>query len=400
MSGEVAEISAWTRRLSAALERRREAHLYRQLVCVESSQGPTLQIAGKTLIQFCTNNYLGLAADPELIAAANEATARFGTGSSASRLVAGSMELHHQLEAALAEWKQAEAALVFPSGFMANLAVITTFAQQRGDRIVSDKLNHASLLDAAEFAGVEHRVFGHRDYARAEELLARGARDDAAAESAQNFLVTDTVFSMDGDVADLPAVCAAASAHGALVVTDEAHATGVLGATGAGLAELQGVSGRIALSIGTLSKALGSVGGFVTGPRAAIETLINEARPFIYTTALPAAASAAALAAIGIVKREPQRRARVLELAARVKHELVSLGFDCGDSVTPIIPVMMADSAAALEASAKLRERGIWVPAIRPPTVKTARLRISLMATHTDEQIHALISAMRELRLP
>jgi 8-amino-7-oxononanoate synthase len=210
------------------------------------------------------------------------------------------------------------------------------------------------------------------------------------------FLVTDTVFSMDGDVADLRAACDAAEAGGGLVVTDEAHATGVLGETGAGLAEMQNEN-RVAVSIGTLSKALGSVGGFACGPRAVIDTLINAARPFIYTTALPASASAAAMKSIELICRDKSRRDRVLKLAAHVKRELESLGFSCGNSITPIIPVMMKDSASALTAAAFLKDRGIWVPAIRPPTVKEARLRISLMSTHTDLHIEKLIQTMREI---
>ena len=409
-----AAMRAWVSGLAERLRRRRDEHLYRELTRIESASGPTVMVGGKEYLQFCSNNYLGLATDPAVIEAAREATAKYGAGSGASRLVAGSMDLHHQLEETLAEWKHAEAALVFPSGFVANLAVLTTFTGAV-DRIVSDKLNHASLLDGAKFSGAECRVFAHRDYARAGELLTKPRRHDDtttkkhetrntkretnAAAGTANFLVTDTVFSMDGDVADLRAACDVAERTSALVITDEAHASGVLGATGSGLAELQNET-RVALSVGTLSKALGSIGGFVTGPRAAIETLINSARPFIYTTALPASASAAALKAIEITRRDPARRERVLKLAAQVKHELETLGFSCGDSVTPIIPVMMKDSETALRVAAYLRERGIWVPAIRPPTVKEARLRISLMTTHRDSQIESLLSAMRDLAGP
>lgn len=387
-------LQEWLGALDRRLEARRQEHLYRQLTPIASAQGPTLRIAGRAYVQFCTNNYLGLASDPEVIAAAQEATGNYGTGSGASRLVAGSMELHQQLEAALAAWKKTEAALVLPTGFMANLAVLTTLCGP-DDRIVSDKLNHASLLDAATFSGAEHRVFAHRDAARCADLLAKPLRAGGAAS--REFVVSDTVFSMDGDVADLPALCRVAREGGALVFLDEAHASGVLGPTGAGLAEEQGVAGEIAVSVGTLSKALGSVGGFVAGAAAVIETLINEARPFIYTTALPPAASAAALAALGIVQREPQRRQRVLALAAHVKRELTAAGFACGDSCTPIIPVLMGTPERALEAAAHLREQGIWVPAIRPPTVKESRLRISLMATHSDAQIEQLLQAMRRL---
>lgn len=402
--------AAWLRRLDVALAQRRHESLFRQLQRVESAQGPELRLAGQQVVQFCTNNYLGLAGDPEVVAAAHAALDRYGAGAGASRLVAGSMELHHELEAQLAALKGTPAALIFPSGYMANLAVLTTFAGA-ADRLVSDKLNHASLLDAARFSGAAHRTFPHRNYTRAAALLARagvtpgtpGATGDGApvpSARGQTFLVTDSIFSMDGDLADLPALCGVAERHHALVVVDEAHATGVFGPTGAGLAEAQGCAARVALHIGTLSKALGSIGGFVAGPQEAIDTLINTARPFIYTTALPPACSAAALASLRIVAREPRRRARVLALAAQVKAELVQMGFACQDSRSPIIPVILGSAAAAVEAAAFLRARGLYVPAIRPPTVppNTARLRISLMATHTEAHVAQLLEAMRELR--
>jgi len=387
--------AAWRGRLAAALAERRAAGLYRKLDVVESGTGPSIELAGQQVVQFCTNNYLGLADDPEVLAAARDALARYGTGAGASRLVAGSMALHRELETALAEFKHVPAALVFSTGYMANLAVLTTFAGPQ-ERIVSDKLNHASLLDAARFSGAYQRTFPHRQYRRAAALLARDMGGPRA--GGQAFVVTDTVFSMDGDVADLPALCTVAEEAGALVVVDEAHATGVLGPTGAGLAEAQGCGARIAVHVGTLSKAFGSLGGFVAGPQEAIDTLINAARPFIYTTALPPACAAAALASLRIIQRAPQRRARVLALAGYVKAELVRLGFDCRDSASPIIPVVLGSAERALAAAAFLRERGIYVPAIRPPTVPphTARLRISLMATHTDAHIEQLLAAMRQ----
>lgn len=380
-------LSRWYARLAENLEERKAAALYRELRVVSSSSGRVLKVGETEYLQFCTNNYLGLADHPEVIAAAREATAKYGLGSGASRLVAGSMEMHHQLEEALAEFKQTQAALIFPSGFMANLAMLATFAGE-GDLIVSDKLNHASLLDAAKLSGAQHRTFPHRHYDRAAKLLAN--------EGALKILVTDTVFSMDGDVADLRECCRAAAAHEALVMTDEAHGSGVLGNRGAGLAELQGVEDQIAASVGTLSKAFGSVGGFVCGRREVIDTLINTGRTFIYTTALPPACSAGALAALRIIQREPQRRARVLALAEHLRKELTAHGWDCGDSVTPIVPVMIGDSAKAVAMSEALREKGLWVPAIRPPTVPPngARLRISLMATHTDGDVERLVEAI------
>ena len=394
----------WEARLLLHLQERHASGLYRELQKVESASGPRVRIQGREYLQFCANNYLGLAADPEVVEAGREALTKYGAGAGASRLVAGSMSLHHELEETLAQFKGTERALLFPTGFMANLAVLTTFAGE-GDLIVSDKLNHASLLDAAKFSGAVARTFPHRRYARAEELLTKTRRHEDTKDHEDvgdglKYLVTDSVFSMDGDVADLRAVCAAARRAGAMVIVDEAHGTGVLGAGGKGVAELQGVEAEIDVTVGTLSKALGSVGGFVCGTSAVIETLINAARSFIYTTALPPACAASALAALRIVQREPQRRERVMALAAGVKRELTKMGFDCGDSASPIIPVIMGEAEAALRAAAFLRERGIWVPAIRPPTVArgSARLRISLMATHSDGDVERLLAAMRELR--
>lgn len=389
---------AWLRRLQAGLDARAEEHLLRHLRQVDSAPGPEIRLDGVSFLQFCTNNYIGLAADPELIDAARHATATFGTGAGASRLVAGSLALHHELEAALARFKGTQAALLFPTGYMANLAVLTTFAGV-GDRIVSDKLNHASLLDAARYSGAMHRTFPHRNAARARQLLSREADRQATSQGLQ-FLITDSIFSMDGDLADLPTLCRVAQDTGSLLIIDEAHATGVLGARGAGLAELQQVESGIALTIGTLSKALGSVGGFVAGSRVAIDTLINSARAFIYTTALPPACSAASLAALRIVEREPARRTRVLAMADHVRTELAAMGYDCGHSRSPIVPILLGSAATALAAADFLRERRIFIPAIRPPTVppNTARLRISLMSTHTDAHVAHLLAALRALR--
>jgi len=386
---------SWLESLSRNLAARREGHLFRELRPLESAAEPEITVGGCHFVQFASNNYLGLATHPEVIAAAREATERFGTGSGASRLVTGSMALHHQLEQALARFKHTEAALLFPTGYMANLAALTTFAGEC-DSIISDKLNHASLLDAARFSGAAHRTFPHCQYRRAEELLQRSQPDS------RRFLVTDAVFSMDGDVADLAALADVAERTDSLFFIDDAHGTGVLGPRGAGLAELQNVEDRIDLTVGTLSKALGSLGGFIAGPRAAIDTLINSARSFIFTTALPPACAAAALAALRIVEADPARRSRLARLAHHVRTELRGMGFDCGSSTppaTPIIPVILGDAAAALAASDSLKARGLFIPAIRPPTVppNSARLRISLMATHTDAHIEQLLEAFREL---
>jgi len=418
-------LNAWLAGLADDLEQRKRDHLWRQLPQVQSAQGPTIKIDGCEYLQFCTNNYLGLADDPEVVDAARQSLSRWGFGAGASRLVAGSMQSHHELENELASFKKTQAALVFNSGYAANMAVLGTFADVN-DWILSDKLNHASLLDAARFSKATHRTFGHLNYQRAETLLTRiknapgptnnDSYDDQADEQGEDtaaeaqevsrthshhtFLVTDTVFSMDGDLADLCKLTELGRNHKALMIIDEAHATGVLGPDGRGVAALQGVEKDIAAGIGTLSKALGSVGGFVFGDRVVIDSLINRARHFIYTTALPAACSSAALAALRIARAEPQRRERVMTLARRVQTELAAMGYLSSQSGSPIIPVMLGNSKAALAAASWLKKKGIFVPAIRPPTVppNTARIRISLMATHTDEHIECLLSALRQMR--
>ncbi len=414
-------VQHWLDSLVKDLDKRKRDHLFRGLSEVSGAQGAELVIGSKRYLQFCTNNYLGLAADPEVLDAARDAMDQWGFGSGASRLVAGSMQSHHELEADLAEFKQADAALVFSSGYAANMAVLTCFTSPH-DLIFSDKLNHASLLDAADASHCKHRTYHHKNYSRLAALLDRRSRTQGHSplhptgafaydslvnpdeiisdEMSRAWIVTDTVFSMDGDVADLQQLGRLAQAHGALLVTDEAHATGVLGPDGRGLAALQNVESAVAVSVGTLSKALGSAGGFVTGPRAVIETLINRSRQFIYTTALPAVCTAAARCALNISRREPQRRQRVLTLAQHVRTELMAMGYQTGHPESPIIPVMLGSAQHALEAAAALRDKGIYIPAIRAPTVapNTARLRISLMATHSDAQIEVLLGAMKTLR--
>jgi 8-amino-7-oxononanoate synthase len=392
----------WLEDVSADLQARRRDHHWRTLPAVASRCEPEITVGGKVYLQFCTNNYLGLAADPRVVDAARAALDRWGFGSGASRLVAGNTALHAKLESDLARLKRQPAAIIFSSGYAANLAALKTFAAP-GDVIFSDKLNHASLLDSAAASGAEHHTFPHRDCSRLKSRLI-AAREKAARRnrpaSGRRWLVTDTVFSMDGDVCDLSSLIHLAREFAALLVIDEAHATGVLGPEGAGVAAMQNAQSDIALSVGTLSKALGSVGGFISGPQAAIDALVNRGRNLIYTTALPAVCIAAAQAALDISLAEPWRRERLNAVAAHVRSELRQAGYNCGQSDTPIIPIILGSSEKAIAASQALAQMGIWVPAIRPPTVKpnTARLRISLMATHTDEQIGRLIAAVKKLR--
>lgn len=393
----------WLGELQTDLQARKRDHNWRTLPGAASRCQPEMVIRGQSYLQFCTNNYLGLAADPRVIDAARAALDQWGFGAGASRLVAGNTTPHAQLEANLARLKRQPAAVIFSSGYAANLAALKTFAAP-ADAVFSDKLNHASLLDAAAASGAAHHSFPHLDYARLEARLHRtrekSSRPGQPTAHRLRWIVTDTVFSMDGDVCNLSHLSSLARHHTALLIIDEAHATGVLGPDGAGVAAMQNAHADIALSIGTLSKAFGSIGGFIAGPQAAIDTLINRGRNLIYTTALPAVCIAAAQAALNISLSEPWRRNRVCTLADQLRRELGQQGYDCGQSTTPIIPVILGSSEAALAAAQSLAQMGIWVPAIRPPTVKphTARLRISLMATHTDEHVARLIAAMKTLR--
>jgi 8-amino-7-oxononanoate synthase len=408
------------------LEDLRRRDLYRRLAAVGSAAGPHVRVGGRTVLQFASNNYLGLANDPRVRQAVVRAIERWGWGAGASRLLAGHTDAHAALEADLAAFKRTEAALVFPTGYMANLGAVTALTG-RGDRVVSDRENHASLYDAVRLSGAQLRRYPHGDAAAAAELLerpggtARTGRGDAAPPR-RRLLVTDTVFSMGGDLAPLADLAEACRRTGAMLLVDEAHATGVLGPTGAGLAETlepaspgpaaeaagdatrppasQASGSPVVASVGTLSKALGGIGGFVAASREVIDLLVNRARPFIYTTAIPAAACEAARAAIQIVRAEPERRRRVLHLADRLRVALRQAGFDVGPSATPIVPILVGQADRALALAAALLARGIFCPAIRPPTVPpgTSRLRVSLTAEHTEEDVARLIDALAAAR--
>jgi len=385
--------------------------LYRRLVAVGSAAGPRIDVGGRTVLQFASNNYLGLAADPRVREAAVRAIERWGWGAGASRLLAGHTDAHAALEADLAAFKGTEAALVFPSGYMANLGAMTALVG-RGDLVACDRENHASIYDAIRLSEAELARYPHGDVGAAAEFF----NPQSAVRNPQLLLVTDTVFSMGGDLAPLGELAEVCRTSGAMLVIDEAHALGVLGPTGAGLAETLACGSRlnapsanpqsairnpqwplaVTASVGTLSKALGGVGGFVAASRDVIELLVNRARPFIYTTALPAAACEAARAALAILRAEPERRQGLLALADRLRRMLRERDFNCGRSATPIIPVIVGEPARALAMAAALLDRGIFCPAIRPPTVPpgTSRLRISLTAEHTEGDLDQLVQAL------
>ena len=357
-------------------------------------EGRWVHQQGRKLINLGGNDYLALACHPRLRDAAIDAISRYGTGASASRLVSGHHPLHALVEQRFAQFKHAEAALLCPTGFMANLAVLTALAR-RGDLVCIDKLNHASLIDAAKASGAAVRVFPHCNYDKLERLLSRHSTSDA--QRPRTFIVTDSVFSMDGDCADLRVVCDLAERYGAITVVDEAHATGVLGATGAGLCELQGVTDRVDVVISTAGKALGGLGGIITADREVIDTIVNRARSFIYTTAVPPAQAATVAAALDVLHDEPHRRTRLRQLINRLH---IALAQPPTTTATPIMVIITGDSRSAQRLAGHLRDHGIFAPAIRPPTVSpgSARVRLSLRADLDDTDLNILVDAVRSWR--
>lgn len=366
--------------------------LLRRLTTHEGPQTATLTIAGRELINFGSNDYLGLAADPRLAAAAKQALDEEGCGSGASPLVVGHARSHERLERRLAEFEANEAALVFNSGFAANVGAITALVGP-GDAVFSDALNHASLVDGCRLSRAAIHVYTHGDWRALEELLGKttGAR--------RRLIATDSLFSMDGDLAPLVELAGLAERHGCMLLVDEAHATGVLGRHGRGACELLGVERRVSVRIGTLSKALGCAGGFVCGRRPLIEWLVNRARTYVFSTALPAAIAAAAVAALNIVQDEPWRREQLLARSRWLAERLREQDWNVGPTESQIIPLVVGESRRALELSAALAERGLWAPAIRPPSVPpgAARLRISLSYPHGEEALEKLLNATGQL---
>ena len=376
--------------LAARLAARRAGQLYRQRPLLDSPQGTEVRVDGQTLLAFCSNDYLGLASHPAVIEALQQGAARWGVGGGASHLVIGHSRPHHELEEALAAFTGRPRALLFSTGYMANLAAVTALLG-RGDTVLEDRLNHASLLDAGLLSGARLARYRHNDVA------AMAAR--LAAARGQTLVVTDGVFSMDGDLADLPALAAAARAGQAWLMVDDAHGFGVLGTRGGGIVEQFGLGlDEVPVLVGTLGKALGTAGAFVAGSEALIETLIQFARPYIYTTSQPPALACATLKSLALVRDEPWRREQLARLVARFREGAAEIGLPLLDSLTPIQPVLVGDSGRALRLSALLRQRGILVGAIRPPTVPagSARLRITFSASHSLAQLEQLLAALAE----
>jgi len=383
--------TAW---IDDELRRLAEADLDRHLRTFDGPQGAELTIDGRTYLNFGSNDYLAIAVDSRVSEAACEAARRSGWGSGSSPLVVGHAAEHAALERELAEFEECEAALLFSTGYAANVGAVTALVG-RGDVVYSDELNHASIVDGCRLSRAEVRVYRHADAPDLAELL---AHDKGL--PGRKLIVTDGLFSMDGDLAPLAALADLAEQHGAMLAVDEAHATGVLGTSGRGSCEATGVEDRVDLRIGTLSKALGSIGGFVVGRRAVIEWLVNRARPYIFSTALPPPAAAASRAALSIVRNEPERRSRLLETAAALRLTLAAQGWNIGPTTSQIIPLVVGNAAETLTLAAALRERGLLVPPIRPPSVPdgASRLRLSLSYGHSPEMIGRLVAALVRLR--
>ena len=382
--------------LQAALERHRAEGLYRERLTLDAPSGAVTRLDGRDCVNFCSNDYLGLANAPELAAAACAAIAESGVGAGAAHLVCGHHRCHAELESALAQFTDRPAALLFSSGYMANLAAITALVGP-GDHVLSDRLNHASLLDAGRLSGAHWRRFRHADAGHlAERLEAIAARRRAGARI---LIATDGVFSMDGDIAPLAELAELADAHDAWLMVDEAHAIGVCGPGGQGAAAHCGLAAeRVAVLMGTLGKALGVAGAFVAGSKALVDSLMQFARPYIYSTAQPPALAAAALAALKAVQEQPGRRAALRARIAQFRHSAEAAALPLAPSDTAIQPLITGSAERALAVSAHCAAHGLLVSAIRPPTVPagTSRLRIALSAAHQPAHVDRLVAVLAD----
>ena len=384
--------------LTRDLEEIRAQGLFRELRRVDSACGPRVEIDGRTLLNFSSNDYLGLADHPALKEAAIRAVERFGAGSGASRLICGSLAPHHELEETLATFKGAESALTFSTGYATALGTIGALVG-KDDVIVLDKLVHASIVDAARLSGAKLRVFAHNDLSELEDILRwASARIAPASRPSRTLIITESVFSMDGDLAPLRDLVDLKDRHGAWLMVDEAHATGLFGQHRRGLAEACEVSGRIEIQMGTLGKAVGAGGGYVCGSRALIDLLVNRARSFIFSTAPVPAAAAAARAGLELIQSAEgeERRMRTWALLDQLKNALIENGWPLAPVQSAIVPLHVGAETEAVALAARLRADGVFVPAIRYPTVArgAARLRLTITAAHSAEDVRALAACL------
>ncbi len=379
--------------LSDRLDELARTGLYRRMVCIDSATGPVVRLAsdaGAEKILFCSNNYLNIAQDGHVAEAVTRAVRHYGYGAGASRLISGTMKPHVEVERRFAEFLGKEAALLFGSGFTANEALLRTMAGP-GDLVLIDRFDHASIIDAAQACRARFRTYHRNEPDRLERMLADKRYQ-------RKYIVTESVFSMDGDRADLAGLVELGRRYGAILIVDEAHSVGCMGPAGAGLAEELGLLEEVDIVVAPLGKAFGAAGGIVAGPRALIDYLVNKARAFIYTTAPPTVNCVAILAGLDIVMGQPQRRRRLKANADRLGNRLEEIGCNIGGSTTHIVPVIIGDADRAVRISKMLLDAGFFVPAIRPPTVPdgSSRLRISVQCDHTPEQIDALCEAIKD----
>ena len=365
-------------------------HQLRRLRPIESATGPVIRLEGRSVILLASNDYLGLATHPALKQAAVAATDEYGVGSGAARLISGTLPPHTELEAALATFKGTEAALVFGSGYLANLGLIPALMGRDG-LILADRLCHASLLDGCRLSGAELRRYRHGDVAHLQSLLAKRK------SSRKTLIVTDGVFSMDGDLAPLREIVPLAERYGAILFVDDAHGTGVMGASGLGTLEHFGLKDRLPFHMGTLGKALGTSGAYVAGTADCIRYILNRARTFLFSTAPPPANAAATIAALTVLQTEPERRVRLWENREYLFAGLKKLGFPTTDSASPIMPVLIEDAERTLVMAERLLQLGVYAPAIRPPTVPegTSRIRITVTSEHTRSQLDEALEAFK-----
>jgi 8-amino-7-oxononanoate synthase len=376
--------------LQAQLDKRREQFLYRQRTNVTSGCGAKLQVDGRSLVNFCSNDYLGLAGHPAIAAALKSGADTYGTGSGASHLISGHSAAHQQLEEQLAEFTGRPRALLFSTGYMANMGVINALVG-RHDLVLQDQLNHASLLDGGWLSRADSKRYKHNNLEHLQQQLEQSGAH-------RKLIVTDGVFSMDGDLAPLPEISTIAAKHNGWLMVDDAHGVGVLGATGGGIVEAQNLSiDQVPILMGTLGKSFGTFGAFVAGSEALIETLIQFARTYIYTTALPPAIACATSASLQVIRKEQWRRDHLQRLIARFRRGAQQIGLQLMASDTPIQPILVNDDQLVVAINQQLRESGFMVGAIRPPTVPkgTGRLRITLSASHTEQQVDQLLDALR-----
>jgi len=378
--------------LDEALGQIRADGLYRKLRVLAGEQRPTARFDSKDVINLSSNNYLGLTTHPKLREAALRAVKELGVGSGSVRTIAGTMEIHMELERRIAAFKKTEASVVFQSGFAANAGTVAAILG-KDDLILSDELNHASIIDGARLSRATIRVFPHRNPAELGRLL------EETASVKRRLVITDGVFSMDGDIAPMPEIAALARAHGAIMMVDDAHASGVLGQAGRGTVDHFGLHGQVDIQVGTLSKAIGVLGGYVAGTRSLIEYLYHRARPFLFSTSHPPAVAAACIAAFDVLEAEPERIERLWSNTKRFKDGLKRLGFNTGMSETPIAPIFVGEADLAMRFSDRLFERGLFAQGIGYPTVAKgkARLRTIVTATHTEEELDRALSILEEV---